>query len=74
MRLTRHRAMEGQVVEVLVEKANPKEAGGFTGRTRTNKIVHFKGSGDLLGETVKIRIDEGLPNCLKGSVPPEQRK
>ena len=74
MRLARHRALEGQVVQVLVEKENPKEAGGFTGRTRTNKIVHFKGSVDLLGEMVEIRIDKGLPNCLKGSILPDRRK
>ncbi len=71
MRLTKHRSMEGQVVEVLTEKINPKEAGGFTGRTRTNKIVHFKGFGELAGKIVQVRIEEGLPNCLKGSVEPE---
>jgi tRNA-2-methylthio-N6-dimethylallyladenosine synthase len=68
IRLRKHQALVGRVVDVLVEKVNPKDPEGFTGRTRTNKIVHLRGEGALVGKTVRVRIDEGLPNCLKGTV------
>ena len=39
--LERNQAHVGQVLEVLVEGRSKKDPGKMTGRTRTNKLVHF---------------------------------
>ena len=48
---------EGTVQEVLVEEES-KEKGIFTGRTQYNLLVHFPGSADLLGQYVKVSLDQ----------------
>jgi tRNA-2-methylthio-N6-dimethylallyladenosine synthase len=58
---------EGAVEEVLVEGPSPKGKGQVTGRTRTNRIVHFPGDPELLkGRLVHVRIVRGLKNSLLG--------
>ncbi|NOY54079.1 MAG: tRNA (N6-isopentenyl adenosine(37)-C2)-methylthiotransferase MiaB, partial [Deltaproteobacteria bacterium] len=64
--LRKHQALVGSSVEVLVEGANPKVDGEWTGRTRTNKIVHFSGARSAPGELLNVIIEKGLPNCLIG--------
>lgn len=64
--LSRNRDLVGACLEVLVEGPGPKGAGNLIGRTRTNKIVHFPGTPDLAGSLIRVRIAEGLPNCLIG--------
>jgi tRNA-2-methylthio-N6-dimethylallyladenosine synthase len=52
-----NKALVGQDWEVLVEgksKTNPER---WSGRTRTGKIVVFKGEGDLTGKIVEVAID-----------------
>lgn len=52
-----NRVLVGQDWEVLVEgksKTNPER---WSGRTRTGKIVVFKGEGDLTGKIVEVAID-----------------
>lgn len=54
----RNERMRGAVVEVLVEgpsKTNPEM---LSGRTRTNKLVHFAGDEKLVGELVQVRIED----------------
>ncbi len=56
----------GQEVEILVEgfsKTNPDK---LAGRTRTNKIVHFVGSTDLIGTLATIKIDTVKTWSLEG--------
>lgn len=48
----------GVVVEVLVEEPNEQDASLVTGRTSQNYIVHFKGDTSLIGQIVKVRLDE----------------
>ena len=48
---------EGTIQEVLVEEES-KEKGIFTGRTQYNLLVHFPGSADLLGQYVKVSLDQ----------------
>jgi len=57
-----------RTVEVLVEgpsKNNPKIQ---TGRTRTNKLVHFEGSGNLSGKLVALTITEARTWNLFGTL------
>lgn len=62
-----HKSMEGTVVEVLVEKNPSERTGQAFGRTRTNKIVNFECSNrNILGQTVKVKIVEGLKHSLRG--------
>jgi len=48
----------GRVFEVLVEGPSEKDPSLLTGRTRTNKIVHFEGPPELRGSLVKVRACE----------------
>lgn len=52
-----NQALQGQVVEVLAEGVSrPGDPPVLTGRTRTYKIVLFKGKEELVGELGKVRI------------------
>lgn len=63
-----HKSMEGSNVEVLVEKCPTAQTGQAYGRTRTNKIVNFECSDrDILGQTVQVKIVEGLKHSLRGT-------
>lgn len=48
---------EGRVRKVLVEETDEKEPGFVTGRTGKNYLVHFKGTPDLIGSIVDVRLD-----------------
>ena len=63
-----NKAMEGKVAEVLVEDLSKNSAEEVTGRTRTNKIVNFQGSSDMIGGLVEVEIVKGYANSLKGKV------
>jgi tRNA-2-methylthio-N6-dimethylallyladenosine synthase len=60
--------MYGQVVEVLVEGESKKQAKVLAGRTRTNKLVHFEGSKDLVGTMIHVKINETKTFFIKGEV------
>ncbi len=47
---------EGQVLPVLVEHVNEKDAALVTGRLACNLTVHFPGSADLIGKIVDVRL------------------
>jgi len=47
----------GKEVEVLVEGLSKNSKTTYTGRTRENKIVNFKGSPEIVGKLVKVKID-----------------
>ncbi len=47
----------GKEVEVLVEGLSKSSKTTYTGRTRGNKIVNFKGREDLVGKLVKVKIE-----------------
>jgi len=38
------------------------------GRTSTNKIVNFGGSGDLMGKIVSVHIKEAYLHSLRGEM------
>jgi len=61
-------SMVDSVVEVLVEgpsKGNPEMQ---TGRTRTNKLVHFPGSEDLTGCLMPVKVAEAQAWNLIGKI------
>lgn len=66
--LTLHRAQAGKLEEVLVEGPAKRGAGLMTGRTRANRAVNFPGSPDLAGRLVRVRIEQGLVNSLRGKL------
>jgi len=64
--LNKNKEMEGSVVEVLIDGISKNSKDEMTGRTRTNKIVNFKGAGNIIGEMVDVEIIKGYANSLKG--------
>ena len=49
---------DGLVKDVLVEEINHQDNSLVTGKTDENVTVHFKGSGELVGEIVKVKLNE----------------
>jgi len=45
-----------RVVEVLVEGVSKNNPEKLSGRTRTNKLVHFEGDKGLTGQLVNVKI------------------
>lgn len=64
----RNKRYLGKTVEVLVEGRSQKSAERLTSRTRTNKIVNFEGSDDLVGKLVNVQIESANPWALRGSL------
>lgn len=58
----------GEVFEILVEDISKNNPEVLTGRTRTNKLVHFKGSEDLIGSIVKVKIETVKTFTLEGII------
>lgn len=58
----------GTEAEVLVEGFSKNSINTFTGRTSTNKIVNFKGSRELIGKLVKVKIKRIQTWSLEGEV------
>ena len=54
--LEKNKKLEGKMVEVLVEGESKKNPDVLTGHTRSNKVVHFRGSKSLIGKLVHVRI------------------
>ncbi len=66
--LRKNKALEGRVEEVLVEGRSKQDEQEVMGRTRTNKIVNFRGSSDLVGKLASVRITQGLAHSLRGEL------
>ncbi len=66
--LRKNRERVGQLEEVLVEGQSKNDPGTLTGRTSHNRITHFRGTSELSGKIVKVRITEGLFNSIRGEV------
>ncbi|MGQ0285734.1 tRNA (N6-isopentenyl adenosine(37)-C2)-methylthiotransferase MiaB [Pasteurellaceae bacterium 22721_9_1] len=62
------RAMLGTEQRVLVEGPSKKDIMELTGRTETNRIVNFKGTPDMIGKFVDIKITDVFTNSLRGDV------
>ena len=58
----------GSTVEVLVEGLSRNSISSCTGRTKTNKVVNFKGGRELTGRLVKVKIDKVQTWSLEGQI------
>ncbi len=58
----------GQIETVLVEGESRNDPDFLSGRTDHNRILNFKGTKDLVGKTVKVKVTEGLLNSLRGEL------
>ncbi len=56
------------VQEVIVEGTSKNDPSILAGRTRTFKLVHFKGEKDLIGKFVNVCIKEHNSFALKGEI------
>ena len=68
--LQKNQELEGRVEEVLVEGRSRQSAQDVAGRTRSNKIVNFKGNLELVGQLVPVRITKAYPHSLRGEIIP----
>ncbi len=66
--LRKNQAYVGRMEEVLVEGRSRQSPQDIMGRTRTNKIVNFRGDSELVGKLVQVRITQGLPHSLRGEL------
>ena len=65
--LRKNATMIGQTVEVLVDgDLSKRDSGLAAGRTRQNKIVHFRGGVVREGMLANVKISEATPHHLKG--------
>lgn len=62
----KNEALRDQVLEVLVEGESKTNPDVLAGRTRTNKLVHFKGDASSIGQFVYVRITDPLTWTLNG--------
>lgn len=60
--------MIGSVQHVLVEGHAKKDLRQMSGRTENNRVVNFIGDESLIGKIVSIKINEALPNSLRGEI------
>jgi tRNA-2-methylthio-N6-dimethylallyladenosine synthase len=58
----------GRTEEVLVEGISKKDAAKLTGRTRTNKLVHFPSDGAAEGTLLRVRITHAHSHHLDGEL------
>ncbi|OWZ83093.1 tRNA (N6-isopentenyl adenosine(37)-C2)-methylthiotransferase MiaB [Natranaerobius trueperi] len=60
--------LEGTVQTVLVEDVSKNDANILTGRTRTDKLVHFPGNKSLVGEFVDVKINHAHSWTIYGEL------
>ncbi|MBO8158375.1 tRNA (N6-isopentenyl adenosine(37)-C2)-methylthiotransferase MiaB [Thermosyntropha sp.] len=63
-----NKTLEGTVQEVLVEGPSKTDPDKLTSRTRTNRIVIFSGSEDLIGKLINVKITEARTFSLFGEL------
>lgn len=61
-------SMVGTEQQVLVDSPAKKNQQQLAGRTENNRVVNFNGDKSLLGQLVKVKITEALPNSLRGEL------
>jgi tRNA-2-methylthio-N6-dimethylallyladenosine synthase len=66
--LERNLRMVGRTEEVVVEGTSKKDPTKLTGRTRTNKVVHFASDGAHEGAFRPVRITTAHPHHLVGEL------
>lgn len=57
-----------KIIKVLVEGVSKTSADTYTGRSAGNKVVIFKGTPDMIGKIVNVRVDDAKTWHLEGTV------
>ncbi|AEJ43361.1 tRNA (N6-isopentenyl adenosine(37)-C2)-methylthiotransferase MiaB [Alicyclobacillus acidocaldarius] len=60
--------LRGALVEVLVDGESKTNPDVLSGRTRTNKLVLFRGDKSLIGQRIRVRVTEPQTFLLKGEI------
>jgi len=63
---TKNKRFEGAIVEILVESMVDNDEEKLTGRTTTNKIVHYHGNRSDIGKLINIKILDAKMHSLSG--------
>ena len=63
-----NKAMEGKIVEVLVEGHSKNDESKLTGRTRNAKLINFPGCKELIGKLVNVKIVKANSFSLVGEI------
>lgn len=58
----------GRVIDVLVESRSTRTENGLMGHSTCHKVVNFVGASDLLGQIVRIKVNEIKVNSLFGEL------
>ena len=66
--LEKNKIYEGQVVKVLVDDVSKNNPDNLSGRTEGSKLINFKGSKDLIGKIVTVKIIKGKSFSLDGEL------
>ncbi len=66
--LEKNRAFVGKILSVLVEGESKTDKTRLTGRSESNRLVHFYGDHALIGQTVQVKITEGDLHALFGEL------
>ncbi|WEK56112.1 MAG: tRNA (N6-isopentenyl adenosine(37)-C2)-methylthiotransferase MiaB [Candidatus Cohnella colombiensis] len=66
--LEHHQELIGQVVEVLVEGESKNNSNVLSGRTRSNKLIHFEGDKAWIGQFVHVKITAAQTWYVKAEV------
>lgn len=64
----KNKALEGKVMKILVEGMSKTDESFMTGRTEGGKVVNFKGSLDLKGQFLNVKITEAKTWSLMGEI------
>lgn len=59
-------SMIGSYQRILVTGQSKKNALQLAGRTECNRVINFDGPAELIGQFVSVKIEEALPNSLRG--------
>jgi tRNA-2-methylthio-N6-dimethylallyladenosine synthase len=67
--LHKHEARVGRVEEAVVEGPSKRDGSVLTGRTRQNKLVHFRAASGLPpGSFAAVRVTAAAPHHLTGEL------
>ncbi|RKD27714.1 tRNA-i(6)A37 thiotransferase enzyme MiaB [Caminicella sporogenes DSM 14501] len=64
----KNHALKNKVLEVLIEGTSKNDDNILMGRTRTNKVVNFKGPKELIGKFAHVKITEPKNFSLYGEL------
>ncbi|NBI07937.1 tRNA (N6-isopentenyl adenosine(37)-C2)-methylthiotransferase MiaB [Senegalia massiliensis] len=66
--LERNKNLIGKEVKVLVEEISKNDSTKLSGRTDTNKLIHFEGNESLIGSIVNVKVNTAKTWTLEGEI------